>query len=336
MSFYFCFRFALGVTMKTLEKIEQLEQVGFGRPRPRHGLKLLYWFVHDCLTLDQNNVLQLTCYPKNGDFGFHIFENRYEINGDKLLPDVNFTYYVVGNLSYLKASKLPWYVREDYTGSQDNSNMDRIIVSSDAKWFHAVYVTQHKDRSRFNKHATYLISKRLIVILRGLTLEQFLLKTGYLKAQTNLFSTICVNTATYEYNAGSFQNIPTIASSIPAITPSINQDTSIEMESPPITIHSQANYPAQDNTRKMIGIPNLQPTSQDNQKTFNWTTIDTSLTCVSTRQLLHQDNRTASTCHPASRNQDTDTESSPVSLDDTQTYLSRIFGMARRCNCTIL
>lgn len=334
--------------MKTLEKLEQLEQTRFGRPWPRHGLKLLYWFVNDCLSLGQNNVLQLSCYPNNGDFGFHIFENRYEVNGDKLLPDVKFTYYVVGNLSYPNAFKLPPYVREDYTGHQDNSNMDRIIVSIDVKWLHAVYVTQHKDRSRFSQHATYRISKRLIMIIRGLTLEQFLLKTVYSKPQINNFSTIPVKTATYESNAKpSCQNIPTTSSSITAITSSINPNACIEIESPSIMIHSQPIYPAQDNAIQIFSIPNLQPTSsQDNQTISKCTKIDTFSTSVSNLQTLPQDNRTTSTCHPAiitSRNQDTDTESSPVSqkyscvmTNDTQTYFSSIFNMARHCSCTIL
>lgn len=191
------------------------------------------------LSLDQNNVLQLSCFPKNGDFGFHLFENRYEISGGKLLPDVNIPYYVVGNLSYFKASKFPSYVREDYTGSPDKSNMDRIIVCTDNKWFNKVYVTQHRDRSNFSKHATYHISRHLIMIIKALTLEEFLLKTGYSRQQTN-----------------------TTSSSIPAISHFTNQAFHFENESPPIMMN---------NNMQTNWISNLQPSSQDNQTTSTCT-----------------------------------------------------------------
>lgn len=294
--------------MQTLKEIEQLEQSRYGRPRPRHGLKLLYWFANDCLSLDQNNVLQLSCYPMNGDFGFHRFKNRYEIRGSKLLPDVNFPYYVVGNLSYLDASKFPKYVREDYTGSQDNS----IIVSIDNKWVHTVYVTEHRERSSFSKYATYHISRHLIMIIRGLTLEEFLLRTGYSSLQRNIFPITPVNTPTYLSNPEpSCPTLPSAASSMPSITSSKNHDICIEIESPPTTRNN--------NTRRKW-ISNLPASSQDNQITSNHTPPIIS-----------------------SRSQDKDIESSPVSLmnscevtDDTQTFPTSIFGMVRCCICTIL
>lgn len=335
--------------MKTLEEIDQLEQSKYGRPRPRHGLKLLYWFANDCLSLDQNNVLQMTCYPQNGDFGFHKFENRYEVNGFKLLPDVPYPYYVVGNLSYLQASKFPSYVTEDYTHSQDNSNTDRVIVSVDDKWFHTVYVTQHRDRSTFSKHATYLISKHLIRIIRGLTLEEFLLKTRYSRPQTKIFPSIPEKAPTLRSNQEpSCPNLPTTSNSIPAITSSTNQDICIEIESQPTVKNNdiQLNNFAQDNTGQILNNPKLQPLSQDNQTSSTWAVIATSSTWISNLPRSSQDNQTTSTCPPtfiSSRNQDTDIESSPVSqtnscvvTDDPQPYPTNIFALARHCNCTIL
>ncbi|KAI5107666.1 hypothetical protein C0J45_1260 [Silurus meridionalis] len=171
--------------MRTLEEIEQLEQSRYGRPSPRHGLKLLYWFAKNCLSFKQNNVMLSHCYPSKGHFGFHTFENKYERNGYKLLPDVALPYYEVGNLSKPTAQHLPSYVREDYTGLRDSSNKDRIIVSLNNKWLHSIYVTEHSDWSSFNKQATYCISKHLIRMIRDLTLEEFLLKTGYLKEHIN-------------------------------------------------------------------------------------------------------------------------------------------------------
>ncbi|XP_027001888.2 uncharacterized protein LOC113642534 [Tachysurus fulvidraco] len=175
--------------MNTLSLIDDLEQSRFGQPPPRHGLKLLYWFATDCLTFDQNNVMQSCCDPQNGQFGFHIFENKYERNFGKLLPNVALPYYEVGNLGKAGAYRLPCYVRKDYTRLPDDSNMDRIIVSfnKNDNSFDRVFVTQHRDLSNFNKLFTYNISKGLIMMIRNLTSEEFLLKTGYLKQQPNQF-----------------------------------------------------------------------------------------------------------------------------------------------------
>ncbi|XP_047668425.1 uncharacterized protein LOC113642541 [Tachysurus fulvidraco] len=162
--------------MRTLDEIDQLKQTRFGQHQKSHGLKLLYWFAKDCLTVAQNNALQLRCYPVNGDFGFHPFENRYERNGEKLLPDVTFPYYELGNLSKPAASNLPLYVREHYRSNNKMSNKDRIIVGINKKLLKTLFVTEHIDRSNFDKHATYQISRRLIMIIRGLSLDDFLLR----------------------------------------------------------------------------------------------------------------------------------------------------------------
>lgn len=224
--------------MRTLEEIDQLKQSGFGRPQPRHGLKLLYWFATDCLTVDQNNVLQLCCYPGNGEYGFHVFENRYERHVGKLLPDGPTNYYLIGNLRKSGAYNLPRYVREHYTGYRDDSNMDRIIVAIYNTCFNAVYVTEHSDRSNFNKHATYQISRHLIMLIRGLSLDIFLCKTGYSPLQPDSFYTIHVNYPTYP-NISQAHYLPSSANSIstPAIMSSENQV--IDIESDPV---SQMNF----------------------------------------------------------------------------------------------
>ncbi|XP_058242686.1 uncharacterized protein LOC131351308 [Hemibagrus wyckioides] len=217
--------------MMMLEEIDQLKQSGFGRPQPRHGLKLLYWFATDCLTLDQNYALKLSCYPGNGDFGFHLFLNRYDRNGWKLLPDVTFNYYVVGNLSKRGAYNLPPYVREHYNKDINNSNKDRIIISSINMSVYTVYVTEHSDQSNFNKRATYQISKRLIMIIRGLRLDEFLQRTGY----SNRPSTIAVKPSTHWSNSQAQYQAPSTTfsstsstSSTSALMTSRNQDIDIE------------------------------------------------------------------------------------------------------------
>ncbi|KAF5901692.1 vacuolar import and degradation protein 30-like, partial [Clarias magur] len=237
------------VTMMTLEEIDQLKQSGFGQPQPRHGLKLLYWFANDCLHLNQNNVMEARCYPNKGEFGFHTFENRKTKVG-KLLPYAPLPYYVLGNLSYPKACNLPTYVRKDFNRCQDNSNMDRIMVSWYKNCFFDIYVTEHFDRSNFNKRFTFHISQHLIKIIRGLDLEEFLWKTGYLTQQTNFYPIRSVELSNQipsgqdslnksesphfrnENNIEEHDNTPPATSvCIPVATLSSNQDLHAEIES---------------------------------------------------------------------------------------------------------
>ncbi|XP_077054563.1 uncharacterized protein LOC143706493 [Siphateles boraxobius] len=153
--------------METLNELYQLRDSGFGRPRPRHGLSLLYWFAKDCVSFGNDNVMLSECDPADGDFGFHYFENRYDEYGDKLLPDIDFPYYVVGNLNSPGAEELPKYVSKDNSTGQHNSNIDRIIVSLyDEEEFHRVYATQHHDRSNYDPNATYRISRGLLMIIK--------------------------------------------------------------------------------------------------------------------------------------------------------------------------
>ncbi|KAL1269648.1 hypothetical protein QQF64_031937 [Cirrhinus molitorella] len=163
----------------TLNELAKLRDTRFGRPRPRHGLKLLYWFASECVSFENNDML-CQCDPAEGDFGFHYFENRYNQYGNKLLPDIGFPYYVVGNLNSPGAEELPDYVSEDNYADEHNSNTDRIIVSLfDEELFHRVYVTQHHDRSNYDPNATYRISKGLLMIISCMSLYEFLVEMGY-------------------------------------------------------------------------------------------------------------------------------------------------------------
>ncbi|KAF4094171.1 hypothetical protein AMELA_G00010000 [Ameiurus melas] len=125
----------------TLNELKQLEESGFGKPYPRHGLKLLYWFANDCLDFDVYNKMCWKYDPEERNFGFHLFENRIDKYGEKLLPEVKLVYYEVGNLSRAGAQELPGYIQEDYIKNRDDCdhNMDRIIVSVDDDCFDKVY-----------------------------------------------------------------------------------------------------------------------------------------------------------------------------------------------------
>ncbi|XP_076848423.1 uncharacterized protein LOC143494206 [Brachyhypopomus gauderio] len=165
--------------VETLNEIAHLESSGFGQPSPRHGLKLLYWFANKCVTIDENNDMVINCYPENREYGFRYFKNRYQSDGMKLLPEVDFHYYEVGDLKSAGAQSLPRYVSEDYTGHKDHSNMDRIIVSLDDDWVDKVYITTHINKSNFDPDNTYRISKGLLMIIRRRKLGKFLYNTGY-------------------------------------------------------------------------------------------------------------------------------------------------------------
>ncbi|MCJ8730186.1 hypothetical protein PDJAM_G00181290, partial [Pangasius djambal] len=169
-------------------------------------------------------------------------------------------YYEVGNLRKPGANDLPHYVREDYTYFPDNSNMDRIIVSLNNNCIERVYVTEHRDRSNFNKHSTYRISKHLIRIIRGLTLEEFLLKTGYLKQQTNSFPTSPVELSNQQPPCPA---PPTTSICSPAITSSTTQDIQKELESLSILIQNNTHGHQEASPTPSICSPAI--TSSTNQ-----------------------------------------------------------------------
>lgn len=166
---------------ETLNELDHLRSSGFGQPRPRHGLKLLYWFAKRCIYFDGSIKMRWRYDPEDGQYGFHPFGNRANRNGVQLLPDTNLPYYEVGNLSRAGANDLPGYVREDFINHHhhDESNIDRIIVSIDEECFDKVYITEHQGQANYNSDATYCISRGLLMIIKRLSLEDFLSGMGY-------------------------------------------------------------------------------------------------------------------------------------------------------------
>ncbi len=59
----------------TLNDLSDLRETRFGRPRPRHGLNLLWWFAHKCVEIDSNGQMIAQCNPEYGDFDFDLFYN---------------------------------------------------------------------------------------------------------------------------------------------------------------------------------------------------------------------------------------------------------------------
>ncbi|XP_045073596.1 uncharacterized protein LOC121558525 [Coregonus clupeaformis] len=170
--------------METLNEIDHLQSSGFGRPRPRHGLQLLHWFTHDYVKFNKNGEMVTVCNPTNAAFGFHrFFDNIEEHDGqcNQLLPDQGLPYYEVGNLNAPGSENLPRYVRKNRTGHNDDSNIDRIIISLQSDLvLDRIYVTQHDHhRGAFDPERTYRISKGLVSIIRNLELDELLEQTGY-------------------------------------------------------------------------------------------------------------------------------------------------------------
>lgn len=161
--------------IKTLTNLAELQRSGFGQPSPRHGLRLLYWFVNSCVRVNQLNRLTSLCSPCTGEFGFRTFHNRDEGGKGHLLPESSsLLYYELGNLSTSGAKSLPEDVREKYTGFQDKSNTDRIIVSLESRMFRSIYVTRHKTRMNFDPSHTFCISLELVRTIKNMQREDFL------------------------------------------------------------------------------------------------------------------------------------------------------------------
>uniref|UniRef100_A0AAY5L2Y7 Uncharacterized protein n=2 Tax=Esox lucius TaxID=8010 RepID=A0AAY5L2Y7_ESOLU len=144
--------------LRTLDTTTELENTGFGNPPPRHGLKLLLWYVHTCI---DNNMVSL-CDPREGEYGFHIFKNY-----NKLLPKLDqnlYTYYTIGNLHSHGAENLPYEVRQYYNKHNPLSNQDRVLVKYNRNNNHieAIYISEH-----YQKFKTYMIGPNLLSSLKA-------------------------------------------------------------------------------------------------------------------------------------------------------------------------
>ncbi|KAK5900143.1 hypothetical protein CesoFtcFv8_009546 [Champsocephalus esox] len=172
------------MVQRQLCSMEQLRNSEFGRPSPRHGLQLLFWFANHCVTCEVINfvlIMKLVsdCQPERGIYGFHLFGNMEE-----LLPVLDrrckskrqVLYFEVGNLNtatYPGSANLPTYVRGNYVrdGNIGDINLDRIIVSYQLRTrvVERVYVTEH-DRAafgRFSTSRTFEIHPELIQALQS-------------------------------------------------------------------------------------------------------------------------------------------------------------------------
>ncbi|XP_040001642.1 uncharacterized protein LOC120800007 [Xiphias gladius] len=180
--------------------LDELKYSRFGRPFPRHGLQLLFWFANHCVTCELINfvvIMKLVsdCQPERGFYGFHVFGNIEELlpvlkRRGRCKIKTQVVYFEVGNLNtetYPASANLPMYVRENYglDGNRVIYNIDRIVISYQVRtrMVETVYVTEHDGASfgSFSPDRTYEISSELIRALQSpqLDLTAFLSQMGY-------------------------------------------------------------------------------------------------------------------------------------------------------------
>uniref|UniRef100_A0A8C5FW09 Uncharacterized protein n=1 Tax=Gadus morhua TaxID=8049 RepID=A0A8C5FW09_GADMO len=154
-------------------------KIPFGQSVPQHSLVLLHWFANT-IEFDNNDLIELTFEPSNGDYGTHHYGN-YEGVLDPLTPGQQ--YYTLGNINPMinnNGISLPSYVagHVNHLLGGEELNRARIIFSLlDQDTICQVFITQHYEANQglgtgYDPVHTYQITFNLLRVLRVFSLDR--------------------------------------------------------------------------------------------------------------------------------------------------------------------
>ncbi|CAL8329623.1 unnamed protein product [Boreogadus saida] len=166
-------------TIRILNSINDLKKIPFGQSVPKQSLVMLHFFANT-IEIDNNDLIELTFEPSNGDYGTHHYGN-YEGVLDPLPPGQQ--YYTLGNINPMinnNGNSLPSYVtgQRNHLLRSEELNRARIIFSLLGQdTIDQVFITQHYQASQgegtvYDPGHTYRITINLLRDLRVFSLDQ--------------------------------------------------------------------------------------------------------------------------------------------------------------------
>uniref|UniRef100_A0A8C5A3Z6 Uncharacterized protein n=1 Tax=Gadus morhua TaxID=8049 RepID=A0A8C5A3Z6_GADMO len=166
-------------TIGILNSINDLKKIPFGQSVPKQSLPLLHWFANT-IGFDNNDLIELTFEPSNGDYGTHHYGN-YEGVLDRLPAGQQ--YYTLGNINPMinnNGISLPSYVagHVNHLLGGEELNRARIIFSLlDQDTIDQVFITQHYEANQdlgtgYDPVHTYQITFNLLRVLRVFSLDR--------------------------------------------------------------------------------------------------------------------------------------------------------------------
>ena len=166
-------------TIGILNSINDLKKIPFGQSVPQHSLVLLHWFANT-IEFDNNDLIELTFEPSNGDYGTHHYGN-YEGVLDRL--PFGQRYYTLGNINPMinnNGNSLPSYFTGQINhllGGEELNRARIIFTLSYRNTIGQVYITQHYEANQgqgtvYDPEHTYRISINLLRELRVFSLDQ--------------------------------------------------------------------------------------------------------------------------------------------------------------------
>ncbi|XP_030198235.1 uncharacterized protein LOC115532534 [Gadus morhua] len=164
-------------TFGILNSINDLKDIPFDQSVPKHSLALLHWFANT-IEIDNNDAIELTFEPDDGDYGTHHYGNF-----EGFLDPVPYRhrYFTLGNINpniNNQIISLPSYFTNNDLFGHEELNRARIIFTlSYRNTIGQVYITQHYHASQglgtvYDPEHTYQITIDLLRELRVFSLDR--------------------------------------------------------------------------------------------------------------------------------------------------------------------